>query len=154
MPIIGRLTVNIITVLQIISPDMASKVLVDPSELRCSVCLDVFMDPRVLPCVHTYCYGCLEGLVNKSGSTQTITCPLCGDVSPIPSGELKKIKDNSFIAGLVARKHNMDVKSEDGEFKSTKENLPFSDEPYFDYEIYPMNIIIIIIFVMIFIFSD
>ena len=90
---------------------MASTVLVDSSELTCSICLDVFKDPRVLPCVHSYCNGCLEGWVKKSGSSRTITCPLCKEASPIPSGGLNKIKNNYFVADLVGRINEKDVKS-------------------------------------------
>ena len=89
---------------------MASKVLVDPLDLSCSICLDEFTDPRVLPCVHTYCYGCLGGWVKKAGSRQTITCPLCKDVSPIPSGGLKRMKNNYFIADLVEQINKIELK--------------------------------------------
>ena len=49
---------------------MASKILVDPSDLSCSICIEVFNDPRALPCLHSYCYGCLEGWVKKSKSNK------------------------------------------------------------------------------------
>ena len=120
---------------------MASQVLVDPPDLSCSICLDTFKDPRVLPCVHSFCYGCLEGWISKSRSSQTITCPLCRDASPIPSGGLKKMKENNFIADLVSRMHTMDLKSTDGEVESSKENLPFSNVPYIYCQIHERNII-------------
>ena len=34
---------------------------------RCSVCLDDFKDPKVLPCCHTFCKACLEKI--SSGTT-------------------------------------------------------------------------------------
>ncbi len=29
-------------------------------ELRCSLCLELFTEPRTLPCGHTYCTMCLQ----------------------------------------------------------------------------------------------
>jgi uncharacterized protein YbaR (Trm112 family) len=34
----------------------------DEYSLRCSVCLDDFKDPKVLPCCHTFCKSCLKKL--------------------------------------------------------------------------------------------
>jgi hypothetical protein len=35
------------------------------NSLRCSICLDDFKDPKVLPCCHTFCKHCLEKIVSK-----------------------------------------------------------------------------------------
>ena len=37
--------------------------------LRCSVCLDEFKDPKVLPCCHTFCKQCLEKISSVHSST-------------------------------------------------------------------------------------
>ena len=49
--------------------------------------------------------------MTKSGSNQTITCPLCKDVSPIPSGGLKEIKNNYYLTNLVSRIDQVDLQS-------------------------------------------
>ena len=44
--------------------------------LRCSVCLDDFKDPKVLPCCHTFCKSCLEKISSSErfkGKGQTTT---------------------------------------------------------------------------------
>jgi len=46
-------------------------------ELVCSVCLGDFRDPKVLPCCHSYCCECLEGVLQRSMKTAAITCPQC-----------------------------------------------------------------------------
>lgn len=43
----------------------------DKCSLRCSVCLDDFKDPKVLPCCHTFCKSCLE----KISSGTRVTTP-------------------------------------------------------------------------------
>ena len=35
-------------------------------ELTCPVCLGAFTDPRVLPCLHSLCLKCIEGMVLAS----------------------------------------------------------------------------------------
>ena len=106
---------------------MARKVLVDPSELSCSISFDTFTDPRVLPCVHTFCYGCLEGWMKKSGSSQTITCRLCKDVSTIPSGGLNKIKNNYFIADLVERINKIELISSHRKVECSKKDMALGE---------------------------
>ena len=45
--------------------------------LNCAVCMNQFKEPKVLPCLHTYCKGCLENLVRIKGPDYVITCPQC-----------------------------------------------------------------------------
>lgn len=42
-------------------------------ELICSVCRDIFRNPLVLPCSHSFCGECLQGIAKPSGNR----CPLC-----------------------------------------------------------------------------
>ena len=80
---------------------MASVVSIEDDELTCSICLEVFIDPRILPCAHSFCFYCLQGWT--SDSTKEITCPLCKHGSPVPTGGLKQLKSNFFVADLVKR---------------------------------------------------
>ena len=89
---------------------MATRITVDLSELTCSICLEVFTDPRILPCVHSYCFDCLDGWVKKSPGNNTITCPLCNETSPVPKGGLRKVKNNYFLQDLVRRMNKKDTK--------------------------------------------
>ena len=49
--------------------DTSSKIKTQYS-LRCSVCLDDFKDPKVLPCSHTFCKHCLEKISRDESSTK------------------------------------------------------------------------------------
>ena len=70
----------------------------DPGEAErhlseCAVCLEVFVDPKVLPCDHSLCAGCVHQLTQGS----RIECPLCKvvhDVSRIrPDFRLQQFLD-------------------------------------------------------------
>ena len=38
-------------------------------QLSCSLCLEEYCKPRVLPCLHVFCEACLEKLVNTQQCT-------------------------------------------------------------------------------------
>ncbi|KAG8144979.1 hypothetical protein E2320_013367 [Naja naja] len=42
-------------------------------ELSCSLCLELFKEPVILPCGHNFCKPCLEAIWNKKG----VFCPEC-----------------------------------------------------------------------------
>ena len=44
-------------------------------QLTCPVCLDRYTQPRTLPCLHSFCHGCLGHLSKKD--KHFITCPVC-----------------------------------------------------------------------------
>lgn len=48
-------------------------------EVTCPLCLDIFKQPKKLPCDHVYCKACLLGLVQRrtSRDSGTFTCPEC-----------------------------------------------------------------------------
>ena len=118
---------------------MASKVMVEPSELSCRICLDVLNDPRALPCLHSFCYGCLEGWVKNSRASKNICCPLCKEVSTVPSGGLKAIKYNYFLADLVRRMKAMDVKSSHRGAEFTDGDSKLTDVTSFQCKTHPRN---------------
>lgn len=41
---------------------------------KCQLCHEIFSNPRVLPCLHTFCHACLE---NNQDQPEKITCPNC-----------------------------------------------------------------------------
>ncbi|CAF1196916.1 unnamed protein product [Rotaria sordida] len=54
--------------------------------LTCPICMDLFDDPRLLPCSHTFCYKCLYSIINNNHSF--VICPICrshfiGQILPI-----------------------------------------------------------------------
>ena len=43
-------------------------------ELKCGICLELFQDPRSLPCLHTFCLECIQRSLNENHS---LKCPVC-----------------------------------------------------------------------------
>ena len=55
-------------------------------QLKCSICLDDFKEPKVLPCCHTFCKTCLERHHEKSKRKEELTCPECRAKHNVPEG--------------------------------------------------------------------
>ena len=54
-------------------------------QLTCPVCLDIYTNPKSLPCLHSFCQHCLEGLpVNPQGNKYYIKCPTCRTSTELP----------------------------------------------------------------------
>ncbi|XP_013396955.1 E3 ubiquitin-protein ligase TRIM71-like [Lingula anatina] len=64
----------------------------------CHVCGNEFADPRVLPCYHTFCLGCIAQQVAADGTGEDrIKCPVCDHGTSVPAGGLEKLDRNSFL---------------------------------------------------------
>ena len=71
-------------------------------EVSCSVCMTTFTDPKQLPCLHSFCLHCLNGILRTSGRHDVITCPECRRESRVPvSGNLKDLRTNFRINSLL-----------------------------------------------------
>ena len=69
-------------------------------ELTCAVCLSRYETPKVLPCLHTYCKGCLEDLVKKARDDQ-VTCPQCKEKHQLPEEGVDGFKTYFTIKNLL-----------------------------------------------------
>ena len=64
--------------------------------------MTTFTDPKQLPCLHSFCLHCLEGILRTSGRHDAITCPECRRESRVPgSGNLKDLPTNFRINSLL-----------------------------------------------------
>ena len=71
-------------------------------EVSCSVCSDIFTDPKHLPCLHSFCLHCLKQWHRTSHGRDTIRCPKCQAVSRIPErGDLKDLPTSFYLNGLI-----------------------------------------------------
>ena len=53
-------------------------------QLTCSICLDNYTNPRVLPCLHVFCEHCLGRLVLRDAENLTANCPNCRRETRLP----------------------------------------------------------------------
>ena len=54
-------------------------------QLTCAICLDIYTNPKTLPCLHSFCQQCLEGLpLDLQGDNYFISCPTCCHCTQLP----------------------------------------------------------------------
>ncbi|XP_013390896.1 E3 ubiquitin-protein ligase TRIM56-like [Lingula anatina] len=73
--------------------------------LTCTICLEIFSDPKSLSCLHSFCLECLQNTAKKTprargASTGILQCPLCRTETTIPSSGLEGLKTNFLLLGL------------------------------------------------------
>jgi len=77
----------------------ADKELADMSE--CCICTDIFQDPRMLPCTHTFCMACLLNYGKDRQPGDRMPCPLCRTEFIIPDEGLITIPKNFFMDRVI-----------------------------------------------------
>ena len=71
-------------------------------EVSCSVCMTTFTEPKILPCLHSFCLHCLNEILRTSGGHDIIACPECRKEVQVPSsGNLKDLPTNFRINSLL-----------------------------------------------------
>ena len=66
---------------------------------ECPICMATLVDPRVLPCLRTFCLQCIEKYGEKRNAS--MPCPLCRQEFNVPSGGMRKLPVNFFILKLL-----------------------------------------------------
>ena len=63
-----------------------------PSTAKCSSCSNLFKDPRMLPCLHTFCLQCIQKESEIQGAKEALKCPMptCGEKVTLPEGRIDK----------------------------------------------------------------
>lgn len=78
---------------------------IDTKTLECPYCLEIFKDPYILLCGHTYCFECIKVIQDN----EKIKCPLCSNIQFLINGPYQK---NYSIEGIITScdELNCDVK--------------------------------------------
>ena len=83
-------------------------------EITCSLCNNHYNDPRVLPCCHYYCLGCLSGLLTNG----SIICPNCKAPATTGCSDLEQlppalvVKHFKLLHSRVAKLEDVDLQCE------------------------------------------
>nr|XP_032811464.1 tripartite motif-containing protein 2 isoform X1 [Petromyzon marinus]XP_032811465.1 tripartite motif-containing protein 2 isoform X1 [Petromyzon marinus]XP_032811466.1 tripartite motif-containing protein 2 isoform X1 [Petromyzon marinus]XP_032811468.1 tripartite motif-containing protein 2 isoform X1 [Petromyzon marinus]XP_032811469.1 tripartite motif-containing protein 2 isoform X1 [Petromyzon marinus] len=72
---------------------------IDKQFLICSICLERYTNPKVLPCLHTFCEKCLQNYI--PAQSLTLSCPVCRQTSILPERGVSALQNNFFITNLM-----------------------------------------------------
>ncbi|XP_061755300.1 tripartite motif-containing protein 3-like isoform X3 [Nerophis ophidion] len=72
---------------------------IDKQFLVCSICLDHYRNPKVLPCLHTFCESCLHNYIPPE--SLALPCPVCRQTSILPEKGVCALQNNFFITNLM-----------------------------------------------------
>ncbi|XP_064609158.1 E3 ubiquitin-protein ligase TRIM56-like [Liolophura sinensis] len=74
---------------------------VEEKFLTCSICLEKFKTPKLLPCIHTFCLKCLKEHVERSARNGSFPCPNCRQPTDVPTNIDTGFKTNFFMNSLL-----------------------------------------------------
>ncbi|XP_071836538.1 uncharacterized protein [Apostichopus japonicus] len=83
---------------------MACKVVNDLSEdfLSCSICMNQFKSPKMLPCIHSFCKECIEKYAAKQDGNE-VPCPTCRKVCTLPEAGVNGLQNNVHLINLAEK---------------------------------------------------
>ncbi|KAH9507813.1 Tripartite motif-containing protein 2 [Bulinus truncatus] len=67
--------------------------------LSCAICDHRYKDPKVLPCLHSFCEQCLSDVIPSE--SLSVTCPVCRQQSILPLDGVAALQTNNFILNLL-----------------------------------------------------
>ena len=71
-------------------------------QLTCPVCLEQFTKPKILPCFHSFCLHCLEGVAPELiEGNLCLPCPTCRSPYPNPDKGLASLPPSFVINNLI-----------------------------------------------------
>ncbi|XP_072018863.1 transcription intermediary factor 1-alpha-like [Amphiura filiformis] len=88
----------------------------------CGICLATMDNPKALPCLHSFCFGCIDEWVkehididvtdiNIDDDVTHFRCPVCKEDFQLPSDGVTGLRSNFFVTKLK-EKHDLQVELE------------------------------------------
>ena len=68
---------------------------------ECPVCTQMFADPRVLSCGHTYCLKCMKALSKNKQPGDKLACPLCRKKFIVPDSGIGSLPRNYVVGNFI-----------------------------------------------------
>ncbi|ESO07943.1 hypothetical protein HELRODRAFT_110232 [Helobdella robusta] len=72
--------------------------------LSCHVCKELYRQPKLLPCLHSFCLPCLNSYVPDH--SLSLACPICRQHSILPVSGVSGLRDNNFVSELATQLRN------------------------------------------------
>ena len=69
--------------------------------VKCAICFDTCKDPRILPCLHSFCFPCVKEYGRDAHEGDGLVCPLCKAEFQVPKGGLDELKKHFFLQELI-----------------------------------------------------
>ncbi len=69
-------------------------------EFLCCICSDELKDPVGLPCLHGFCFKCLEECHKSRPDKARVECPICRQTFPKPKGGIRGFPKHFMIKNL------------------------------------------------------
>ncbi|XP_050416202.1 E3 ubiquitin-protein ligase Midline-1-like [Patella vulgata] len=77
----------------------------EDQEDNCSICLNIFTEPKTIDCGHRFCGDCLEDYYTKKCSkSKNFPCPLCRHNVGVPVGGIKMFPSTNSKKRKIERK--------------------------------------------------
>ena len=71
-------------------------------EVTCSVCIQLYTNPKQLPCLHIFCLECLNNLARTSTRYGKIKCPICQAEVAVPeTGTMEALPSCFYVKNLL-----------------------------------------------------
>ncbi|KAI8510475.1 hypothetical protein Bbelb_113910 [Branchiostoma belcheri] len=96
--------------------------------LVCQICFEDYLNPKVLPCQHTFCKTCLENMVAKMGK---LTCPNCRLACQLPRSGVEGLPTSFFVnklRGIIIGDAGSHGRREDEPITTSSYSLDFCGE--------------------------
>ena len=68
---------------------------------ECPICTDMFYNPKILPCHHTFCLKCIEQYGKDKRPGKALPCPMCRREFKVPTGGFSELSTNFFMDKLI-----------------------------------------------------
>jgi len=77
--------------------------------LQCPICLEIYHDPKVLDCQHTFCANCLKvhlsSISTRFNTANAIDCPICRRRSNLLNNSIDSLPGNYIVRDIIERQY-------------------------------------------------
>lgn len=79
----------------------ALKSIITEEFLTCSICFEIYKEPKTLQCLHSFCKNCIDCIAKKADGKAEHQCPLCREIFILPKGGAIDLKTNFYLKNLI-----------------------------------------------------